>query len=91
MTNEQKTQIKKAVTTFLKAIIPPLVAMVSSILTTLISGDVSTSVAVGCIGGSVSTCLMGQNMDGMEITKLIINGIVSISSIIINIIARAKK
>ena len=59
MTNEQKTQIKKAVTTFLKAIIPPLVAMVSSILTTLISGDVSTSVAVGCIGGSVSTCLVG--------------------------------
>ena len=90
MTNEQKTQIKKAVTTFLKAIIPPLVAMVSSILTTLISGDVSTSVAVGCIGGSVSTCLVGQNMEGMELTKLIINGIVSITSIIINIIASTK-
>ena len=29
-------------------------------------------------------------MEGMELTKLIINGIVSISSIIINIIASTK-
>lgn len=59
MTDEQKKAIKKAGVNFLKAIIPPLVAMISSILTTLISGDMSTGVAVGCVGGLASNCIVG--------------------------------
>lgn len=59
MTDEQKKSIKKAAVTFLKAIIPPLVAMISSILTTLISGDMSTGVAVGCVGGVATSCIVG--------------------------------
>ena len=59
MTDEQKKAIKKAVVNFLKAIIPPLVAMISSILTTLISGDVYTGVAVGCVGGVTTNCIVG--------------------------------
>lgn len=59
MTVNQKKAVKKAVVTFLKATIPPLVAMISSILTTLISGDVSTGVAVGCVGGVASNCVLG--------------------------------
>ena len=59
MTDEQKKAIKKSVVTFLKAITPPLVAMASSILTTLISGDVSTGVAIGCVGGVATSCIVG--------------------------------
>ena len=59
MTDEQKKAVKKSVVTFLKAIIPPLVALFSSILTTVISGDVSTGVAVGCIGGVATNCIVG--------------------------------
>lgn len=59
MTDEQKKAVKKAVVTFVKAITPPLVAMTSSILTTVISGDVSTGVAVGCVSGVATNCIVG--------------------------------
>lgn len=51
MNDIKKNQIKKAVVTFLKACIPPLVALLSSVMTTLISGDVAESVAVGSVLG----------------------------------------
>lgn len=47
MTTEKKESIKKAMIVFVKAIIPPFVALISSVLTTLIGGDVGTSTAVG--------------------------------------------
>lgn len=54
MENEKKDKIKSAFIVFIKAIIPPLVALISSILTTLISGDVGTSTAVGTVLGITS-------------------------------------
>ena len=59
MNESQKKQIISALKTFGKACIPPLVAFISSVLTTLISGgSVGAGTAVGAATGIV-TSLMG--------------------------------
>ena len=55
MNEVQKKQMLNAVKTFLKACIPPLVALISSILTTLITGG-ETAVAT-MVGATVGTAL----------------------------------
>lgn len=50
MTDKQKDDIKKSFLIFLKALIAPTVALVSSVLTTLLTGD---SVASGALVGTI--------------------------------------
>lgn len=57
MNDTKKNQIRKAVVTFLKACIPPLVALLSSVMTTLLSGDVAESVAVGSTLGIATSVI----------------------------------
>lgn len=47
MTDDKKIALRKAVAVFIKACIPPFVAFVSSVLTTVLGGDIGTSTAVG--------------------------------------------
>lgn len=54
MTEEKKQALKKALITFVKACIPPFVALISSVLTTVLGGDVGTSTAVGSALGVAS-------------------------------------
>lgn len=54
MSGEKKERIKKAVIVFIKACIPPAVAFVSSVLTTLLGGDIGASTAVGSTLGIAS-------------------------------------
>lgn len=51
MSDEKKEKIKNAFVTFIKALIPPTIALISAILTTLVSGD---SIALGTTVGSVT-------------------------------------
>lgn len=58
MTDKQKQDLKKAFKTFLKALIPPVVALVSSVLTTLLSsGDVASATLVGTTIGTGASIL----------------------------------
>ena len=50
MTDKQKNEIKKSFLVFLKALIAPTVALVSSVLTTLVTGD---SIASGALVGAI--------------------------------------
>lgn len=52
MTDRQKEEMKKAFLVFLKAMIAPTIAFVTSILTILVSGE--PSVAIGTAAGTVS-------------------------------------
>lgn len=54
MDSEKKDKIKKACVVFLKALIPPFVALVSSVLTVIIGGDTGTSTVVGSVLGLAS-------------------------------------
>lgn len=54
MTEDKKDKLKKAVITCVKACIPPIVALISSVLTIIIGGDVGTSTLVGSVMGIAS-------------------------------------
>lgn len=55
MTEKQKDDLKKAFKVFLKSLIPPVVALISSVLTTLLtSGDVGTATIAGTTLGIAS-------------------------------------
>lgn len=54
MSDEKKERIKKAAIVFIKACIPPAIAFVSSVLTTLLGGDIGTSTAIGSALGIAS-------------------------------------
>ncbi len=59
MSDEKKKQIKNALITFLKALIPPTIALISSVLTTLVSGDnVAVGTSVGALTGYVATAMV---------------------------------
>lgn len=53
MTDKQKEEMKKAFLTFLKAMIAPTIAFVTSLLTILVSGD-TANVAVGTAAGTIT-------------------------------------
>lgn len=58
MTDEQKKNIKNALVVFIKAVIPPTIALVSAVLTTLVSGnDTVLGAVVGTITGTVANGL----------------------------------
>lgn len=58
MTENQKKSIKNAVVTFIRAVIPPAVALLSAVLTTLVSGnDATVGTVVGTITGSIASGL----------------------------------
>lgn len=60
MDEKKKAQIKNALVTFVKALIPPTIALVSAILTTLVSGDnVAVGTSVGAITGYVANAVVG--------------------------------
>lgn len=54
MDSEKKDKIKKACIVFVKALIPPTVALISSVLTILVGGDVGSSTVVGTVLGLAS-------------------------------------
>lgn len=58
MTDEQKKTIKNALVVFIKAVIPPAIAFVSAVLTTLVSGnDTVLGAIVGSITGTIANGL----------------------------------
>lgn len=57
MNEEKKQKIKSAFIVFIKACIPALIAFLSSVMTTLIGGDVGTSTTVGTVLGITSGIL----------------------------------
>lgn len=60
MDEKKKTQIKNALVTFIKALIPPTIALISAILTTLVSGDnIAVGASVGAITGYVANAVIG--------------------------------
>lgn len=60
MDEKKKAQIKNALVTFVKALIPPTIALISAILTTLVSGDnVAVGTSVGAITGYVANAVIG--------------------------------
>ena len=60
MDEKKKAQIKNALITFIKALIPPTIALISAILTTLVSGDnVAVGTSVGAITGYVANAVVG--------------------------------
>lgn len=60
MDDKKKTQIKQAFITFVKALIPPTIALISAILTTLVSGDnVAVGTSVGAITGYIANSVIG--------------------------------
>ena len=60
MDEKKKEEMKKAFITFLKALIPPTIALVSSILTTLVSGDnIAVGTSVGALSGYVANAVIG--------------------------------
>lgn len=59
MDEKKKEAIKSAFITFLKALIPPIIALVSSILTTLVSGDnIAVGTSVGALSGYVAHTIL---------------------------------
>lgn len=60
MDERKKTQIKNALVTFVKALIPPTIALISAILTTIVSGDnVAVGTSVGSITGYIANAVIG--------------------------------
>lgn len=60
MDGKKKAQIKNALLTFVKALIPPTIALISAILTTIVSGDnVAVGTSVGAITGYVANAVIG--------------------------------
>ena len=60
MDEKKKEAMKSAFITFLKALIPPTIALVSSILTTLVSGDnIAVGTSVGALSGYVANAVIG--------------------------------
>lgn len=60
MDENKKAQIKKAFVTFVKALIPPIIALISAILTTLVSGDnVAVGTSVGAMTGYIANAVIG--------------------------------
>lgn len=60
MDEKKKAQIKNALVTFVKALIPPTIALISAILTTIVSGDnVAVGASVGAITGYVANAVIG--------------------------------
>ena len=60
MDEKKKNQIKNALVTFVKALIPPTIALISAILTTLVSGDnVAVGTSVGASTGYVANAVIG--------------------------------
>ena len=60
MDEKKKNQIKNALVTFVKALIPPTIALVSAILTTLVSGDnVAVGASVGAMTGYIANAVIG--------------------------------
>lgn len=58
MNENQKKSIKNAVVTFIRAVIPPAIALISAVLTTLVSGnDAAVGAVVGTITGSIASGL----------------------------------
>lgn len=54
MDNEKKQKIKNAFIVFIKACLPAFIAFVSSVLTTLLGGDIATSTTIGSVLGITS-------------------------------------
>ena len=60
MDEKKKAQIKNALITFVKALIPPTIALISAILTTLVSGDnVAVGASVGAMTGYIANAVIG--------------------------------
>ena len=60
MDEKKKTHIKNAFITFIKALIPPTIALISAILTTLVSGDnVAVGTSVGAMTGYIANAVIG--------------------------------
>ena len=60
MDERKKAQIKNALITFVKALIPPTIALISAILTTLVSGDnVAVGASVGAMTGYIANAVIG--------------------------------
>lgn len=60
MDEKKKSQIKNALVTFVKALIPPTIALISAILTTLVSGDnVAVGTSVGAMTGYIANAVIG--------------------------------
>ena len=60
MDEKKKAQIKNALITFVKALVPPTIALVSAILTTLVSGDnVAVGTSVGAMTGYIANMVIG--------------------------------
>lgn len=60
MDEKKKAQIKNALITFVKALIPPTIALISAILTTLVSGDnVAIGTSVGAMTGYIANAVIG--------------------------------
>lgn len=60
MDERKKAQIKNALVTFVKALIPPTIALISAILTTLVSGDnVAVGASVGAMTGYIANAVIG--------------------------------
>lgn len=54
MNDDKKIALRKAVVVFIKACIPPFVAFISSVLTTVLGGDIGASTAIGSALGIAS-------------------------------------
>lgn len=60
MDERKKKQIKNALVTFVKALIPPTIALISAILTTLVSGDnIAVGTSVGAMTGYIANAVIG--------------------------------
>lgn len=60
MDEKKKEAMKSALITFLKALIPPTIALVSSILTTLVSdNNIAVGTSVGALSGYVAKTIIG--------------------------------
>ena len=60
MDEKKKAQIKNALITFIKALIPPTIALISAILTTLVSGDnIAVDASVGAVTGYIANTFVG--------------------------------
>ena len=55
MEEDKKEKLRESLMTFVKAIVPPQIALVSSVLTTLLTGDTGTGATVGSLTGTVAT------------------------------------
>lgn len=60
MDDKKKAQIKNALVTFVRALIPPTIALISAILTTIVSGDnIAVATSVGAVTGYIANAVIG--------------------------------